>query len=317
LNCKWTSIEQSTSTSGKVNANGQALTDGAIWAFNQGYGLGAGTVIFNTNATNLNYGNAFVQNVVEESSGIGPLLDLCDTPCTSTNKNWVFFHNTLVGERTNRFYNSGKDSGDSTYSNWFAQINIASSFNFFTGRAVECDWASTGSGTRTGNWGATYAVGWLGDRVIACTSKPCDEGNTWLGNFSGLYQDYNPSQVTGTDSNAYVCILANTASSSTDPITGGNYASYWSKLGSTGGDSCQTWTSGYRYEPLNFISDASLSTGTGAGGGNYRLTSGSSLIGFYPCSLDPIPYDLNGVSRSGNCTAGAYEYPAPRHKRTQ
>lgn len=63
------------------------------------------------------------------------------------------------------------------------------------------------------------------------------------GNFGTEKLAYSSSQVTGTDSNVYTCILAHIATASNKPITGADYAKYWTLAGSVGG----TWVAGNSY----------------------------------------------------------------------
>ena len=57
------------------------------------------------------------------------------------------------------------------------------------------------------------------------------------------------SEVTGTDSEIYTCILPHTSSSDDRPITGDKYSVYWRKDGSTGG----TWNTSTNYTASGII----------------------------------------------------------------
>ena len=103
-------------------------------------------------------------------------------------------------------------------------------------------------------------------------------------------------------------ILAKTSAAGDKPITGGSYATYWVQRGNTAGNSNQTWVTATLYEPLNFTSDLSYSTGTGAGGGVYAITANSSAINLFTSGYQPLPLDLVGIGRTG--TSGAYEFPS-------
>ncbi len=51
------------------------------------------------------------------------------------------------------------------------------------------------------------------------------------------------SEVLGTDTKNYTCIVAHTAAAINKPVTGANYATYWAQKGSSGG----TWVDGSAY----------------------------------------------------------------------
>jgi phage gp36-like protein len=51
------------------------------------------------------------------------------------------------------------------------------------------------------------------------------------------------SEVLGTDTKNYTCIVAHTAAALNKPVTGANYATYWAQKGSSGG----TWVDGSAY----------------------------------------------------------------------
>lgn len=63
----------------------------------------------------------------------------------------------------------------------------------------------------------------------------------------------SPSEVTGTDSEVYTCILSHTSSADTKPITGDNWTTYWKKKGSTGG----TWVTSTAYTSAGDFTDSS------------------------------------------------------------
>lgn len=51
------------------------------------------------------------------------------------------------------------------------------------------------------------------------------------------------SEVLGTDTKNYTCIVAHTAAAINKPVTGANYATYWAQKGAAGG----TWVDGSAY----------------------------------------------------------------------
>jgi len=57
------------------------------------------------------------------------------------------------------------------------------------------------------------------------------------------------SEVLGTDGKNYTCILAHTAAAINKPITGANWATYWTQKGSSGG----TWVDGSAYTAIPSI----------------------------------------------------------------
>jgi hypothetical protein len=61
------------------------------------------------------------------------------------------------------------------------------------------------------------------------------------------------SEVTGTDGNIYECIRSHTSGSSTKPITGADYTTYWYKRGTTGG----TWYTSTSYSSIGDFDVAS------------------------------------------------------------
>ena len=317
-NCYAANYEQSQSTSGAANPNSQALSDGFIYAFNQIYGVTASywntanAGLWQSTLSVMNYGAAEVENVFEQTNSAGPLQGFANDNDNCSTKNVMMWNNTIIGERANDFYNDGSDAGDSTFVNWYAHNQESIIGNIFASMNTKTDtFSSHYNGARTGNWSVHYHVGSAGNRILQCVGVPaCVEGPTsWMGSFSGLYSDYNPSQVSGTDSNSYIVKLLNTGAAANKPITGGSYATYWTNVGNTAGDSLSNWTSGYIYEPMNFIHDYSYSTGTAAGNGNYRPLGSSSAINLFNCQYEPLPYDLDGKPRWGGsgCSAGAYE----------
>ena len=57
------------------------------------------------------------------------------------------------------------------------------------------------------------------------------------------------SEVVGTDTKNYACILAHTAAALNKPVTGANWATYWQQKGSSGG----TWVDGSAYTAVPAI----------------------------------------------------------------
>lgn len=317
-NCFVRSYEQSISTSGAANSAKQALSDGVVYAFNQLYGStqqwNSSQSYWNTAGTGgvMNYGCAAVGNIMEATTaGAAPLFGISNDGTTEPSQNCMAWENTLVGERTNLFYNDGADSGDSGHSNWYAETLNSIVGNIFAGYNSKTDtFVGTANGARTGNWAAHYHVGSSSNWFLNSNGSLGEGNNTWLGMFSGLYSNYNGTQVAGTDSASYIANAVCTASSGNHPVTGGSYANCWTAQGNTGGDSKQTWTSGNIYDPLGFVLDKSYSTGTAAGSGDYHLKSYTSAVGFIPSGGPcPLPYDFDGQIRncSGWGSVGAYE----------
>jgi hypothetical protein len=60
------------------------------------------------------------------------------------------------------------------------------------------------------------------------------------------------SEVTGTDSNVYTCILSHTSAANNKPITGANYTTYWKQTGDTGG----TWVTSTAYASTGDFTDS-------------------------------------------------------------
>lgn len=90
--------------------------------------------------------------------------------------------------------------------------------------------------------------------LLALIDLRPDMTYTYFNDYTGLstnyysyqmYNSYGESVVTGTDGNKYRCILNHTASSSNQPITGANYATYWIL---TNADAiATTWTNAAAY----------------------------------------------------------------------
>lgn len=320
-NCLPVSYEQSASTSGAINPDSQALSDGAVVAFNFMFASTTANNAFfrGSTGTVIGYGDAFVSNLEEAtSSAASPLFGLVNDDNASPTRNMILWDNTFVGMRVNACYNEGTDTGDTNHSNWFAETQWSIVGNFFAAWNAKTDTYSIyPNGARTGNWACHYHVGSAGNRFLNSNGGGIEGTDTWLGMFSGLYSNYNGAQVTGTDSKSYVANSTCTAASGNKPITGASYASCWAQTGNTGGDSDQTWTTGRIYQPSNFVADNSYSTGAGTGNGNYHLASSSSAVGLFPPAYQPLPYDIQGHPRVGLQTAGAYVYPAYRVRRTQ
>lgn len=316
--CTAQSMEQS-------NVATEALSDGAIYAFNSFESITSGNLnsgggfYWNANGSTMNYGQAWITNVLEaKSSAGGPVLDICDLNCTSSTRNILMWDNSIIGERFNGFYNSGGDAGDGSGANWWMQTQISIVGNLFAAFNVKGDVYGTpvANGARTGNWWLHYHVG-SGSNWFMNANNGGNEGpNTWLGEFAGMNSNYNGAQVTGTDSNPYVAKAISTGASGNKPITGGSYATFWTNTGATGGDGNQTWTTGNIYNVPGFTTDKSYSTGTGAGGGTYTIAgstaAASGANGLRTLSYCPLPYDFAGNAR--NCSggsAGAYEGVPP------
>ena len=100
-------------------------------------------------------GLVIVGNVFERQSGTGPNLRLAvpSTPYDDSSEQFIFWHNTSMGQRENWGYN---DTGTiaTAHRNWSVLYNVNED------TATKHDDFGTGSGKRTGGWPVMYAVGW-------------------------------------------------------------------------------------------------------------------------------------------------------------
>jgi hypothetical protein len=310
--------DQSIVTAGAVDQNSQDISDGGLFAFNKTFSVNTGFPGWRgiNGPTIVQYGAGFLLNVWE---GVSPLTNAVasffNDGTISAARNLQLWDQSIMGARTNHCYNDGTDTGDSTYVNRFTMSQWSDVGNLADSSYTKTDtFSAHPNGARTGNWSCTYWTGGIGNDWLGGAGYPSN-ANSWFGPWIGLYANYNPAQVTGTDSLSYVAIATHTASTAGNkPITCTGAPACWNvdwvQVGSALSDSNTLWTVGYVYQPPAFLLDAGQAMGTGLGNGNYRIYNTSSAFGLYPCSYQPLPYDIDGVPRVGRCSAGAYQYPA-------
>ncbi len=134
--------------------------DNTIIAYNQFLKLSSFALSFAAKK-NIEHGFALVQNVIERSeAGPSPLLQISgDNSLTITN-HILIWHNTLVGERSNLFYN---DVGSQAYrqQNMSVVGNIMNEFNIKSDTFLHP--VEGPNASRTGNWEALYGSGHYGN----------------------------------------------------------------------------------------------------------------------------------------------------------
>lgn len=92
--------------------------------------------------------------------------------------------------------------------------------------------------------------------ALEMITKDLQNGNMFLWTREWVQKTFSASsEVTGSDGNIYTCILGETATVVTKPITGANYTTHWKLGGSTGG----AWVLGTTY---NAIGDFTPETDT-------------------------------------------------------
>lgn len=142
-----------------VNPNIPSFDNGII-TYNQFLDLS--NFAYNFAATkNIDHGIAIVQNVFERAKpGPSPLLQISGDSSLTTTNHVLVWHNTLVGQRSNLFYN---DVGSQPYrqQNMSVVGNIMNEFNiksdlFFHPKEGQ-------NNARIGNWEALYGSGFYGN----------------------------------------------------------------------------------------------------------------------------------------------------------
>jgi len=92
---------------------------------------------------------------------------------------------------------------------------------------------------------------WAEEGLIEfATETPYADPKELLIAWTGGYAEASISEVIGTDSLNYRCRLTHTAAATNKPITGEDYATYWSQLGAVG----VAWASGTQYLDHSYLS---------------------------------------------------------------
>lgn len=230
-------------------------------------------------------GAAIVQNVFEYISSVSTALVrvAADGSTVSPVRNIMLWHNTLSGQRINRGYN---DSGSALYlRNLWSEVG-----NIYESAAIKADTFAPTSAARLGNWALLYGVGNYGtiDVEAGTPSNPVGIAGLWQHEFPGLNSDWG--QVAA-NNNAQTTAQPPGTSANMRPV-------------------------GY----IQFTSRRSWDGVTaGAGGGDYRLLSGSPAISLIPAGRAVLPVDLDGYQRrnDGVGAAGAYEIRGLSRPRTR
>ncbi len=131
-------------------------------------------------------GVALVQSVLEQCTGVtGPALSLNDdSGGTTTAENALRIGLTVVGARTNVFYNDTGTAAPSRLGYEVACVN--------RGRNTKSDLFGTPNGARVGNWPAVFQVGMRYNAVIQGGQDNLAPGTTgaWVGEVAALGSQY-------------------------------------------------------------------------------------------------------------------------------
>lgn len=234
-------------------------------------------------------GAAIVQNVFEWVSSFSRALVAIanDSSTVTPVRNIMLWHNTLVGQRTNRAYN---DEGSTLrLRNLWSEIG-----NLYDSAALKADTfnhpSSGRNAARVGNWSVLYGVGNFGNMDVEAgtPSNPVGLEGTWQPEFPGLLSDWIPT------------VASSNEQSSTQPPAN---------------------SAGMR--PVNyqqFVAHRAWNGITpGAGEGDYQLLSGSPAISLIPAGRAVLPVDIEGYPRrnDGVGAAGAYEIRTLARPRTR
>lgn len=314
---------------------GQSPGDGGIYAFNTVYGING--AVGPGIAFGVSQGVALVQNVFERKDGAAAgALIWADGNATSSN-NFIFWHNDIVGGRTNLGYTDGGGlSGVNLDKNW-GRTNFSSVGNMFE------QWNNKAEDfSEIGN-GPISSITQANPGVITYTptgAGPFPNGaRIYFYGINGMTQLNGTTQTVASSTSTTFSIADTTAMSayvsggtvqSANPIrTGGWPVGYHvgarslfdgaSRLDNYSGEfyGLNSYTVGPNTLSCGFVSDQSYGMGcvgsSGLGGGNYHLASSSAPeIGLIPANQAVLPYDLDGKPRrnDGTGAAGAYEYYA-------
>jgi len=140
----------------------------------------------------------------------------------------------------------------SLFNIWFHNTGPATSMFYGLRMITTADAVDTGAAIAIGNFGRADGM-YIGVHGVASggSNGPCgigiDINNSlypdFIGYGIGITDKTLTSQVIGTDTLNYTCIVNHTAAAANKPITGGSYATYWTQTGSGG----VAWVDGTSY----------------------------------------------------------------------
>jgi hypothetical protein len=317
---------------------GLTIADGAVCMFNTVYNT-TSQVAWNgglSTAFNVSIGFSFVQNLIEEESGIAVVFGPCYDSCIYTSNNVLIAFNTLTGAHSNAFYNDGSQSGayfatSFLHSNALNVGNIEDTWNNKedTFASQSMGGSKTPTAITKANPGVVtvaaispwttgsyfYFMGIGGMTQLNGTTQLIGgfSGNTFtIADTSGMsaftsggtITSANPARVGGWAPNYHVGAYGNYF-----PVTAANdFMGYFTGINSVVGI-CSNPCSGSG--GFHYVNDASASAnhGSGLGNGNYYLYSNSGAVALIPAGAGVLPYDLNGYVRcnNGQGSAGPWE----------
>lgn len=134
-------------------------------------------------------GLALVGTVVEQFGGsMGAAVSISADGVTTPVENVTLMLNTVVGSRTNLFY---QDIGAATViKEGRCRFNVDTFWN------SKDDTLPPGNGARVGNWQIQYRAGFRGNTVLAGANNGSDipgPGNNWLGEIAALDDVFGPA----------------------------------------------------------------------------------------------------------------------------
>lgn len=118
-------------------------------------------------------GVAIVGNIFEARSGTQPAFWVAADNAITTVDSCIVAHNTVVGERSNLFYN---DTGTSAIS----RTNVFVRNNAFRGFNIKADLFGTANGNRVGNWAQVNGVNFSDNRYDGT------DGSSFIGDYRGI-----------------------------------------------------------------------------------------------------------------------------------
>ena len=268
-------------TSGVVNCFSLSLSyAGSITAFNKFMGAGGASSVWQMDQTGTITGAAFVQNLIEVTANSGRAFGPSADGQSASVTHLVSHHNTIAGfwsfGRNNELYNEtlGGVSKMRTHT-----------LNSFVGNI----W--TQINTKNDVFYATDSNHMNGDPTLIAADGSC---SLRVGGWSHMYGVGCKGEV--------VCFPDAYGASGVQNGTGSSFSQAYAGLGSICGASSTVSLA------VNFTSYQGVTSAgaTGAGGGNYTITSGSVAQGRV---INPVlPFDLAGNPRHATgSAAGAYE----------
>jgi hypothetical protein len=316
------------------NTAGLQIYDNGIWAFNSQVGItGAttgGALVFDL-ATEITYGYAVVQNLIENDTGASgqPNMAIFHDSVTSASNNILIWNNTLPGNRINWGYNDGSGPSATTadtaylHKNWSAIGNMCHSVN-----------------NKDDTFGSPKTISGITDANpgVVTTSTTHGFTNAWkvyiygITDVDAVYQALNGTSQTVANKAASTFEIADTSAAADNCTSGcgiatmqnpgrtgswpvgyrvGMYGNVFYQSESSGdwmGEATGMYSTPYEGATLAWFYDTTTRTGDASGtAGNYYINANSTAHNLLPAGKNVLPYDLDGNRRRNEADdAGCY-----------